>query len=125
MRLSASFVTLAASLMVSALPMRRQTAASSTDVLVLRKWDSCPILGTPRLILVAEFADVLEQMESEFYSQALAKFQASDFTAAGFSDVEVAIQQFTAIQLDESTHDTVLQVGTIIHDGQNLYSCLH
>ena len=59
-----------------------------------------------------EFADVLEQLETQFYAQALAKFQASDFTAAGFSDVQVPIQQFTAIGSDEAAHAMVLEVST-------------
>lgn len=60
--------------------------------------------------LSTEFADVLEQLESEFYKQALAKFKDSDFATAGFSSSQVAIEQFTVIQEDESTHSTVLQV---------------
>lgn len=60
--------------------------------------------------LLTEFADVLEQLESEFYKQALAKFKDSDFATAGFSSSQVAIEQFTVIQEDESTHSTVLQV---------------
>lgn len=60
-----------------------------------------------------EFAGVLEQLETEFYSQALAKFQASDFTAAGFSDVEVPIQQFEAIGSDEATHLSIINVCNI------------
>jgi hypothetical protein len=62
-------------------------------------------------ILVFKFADVLEQLESEFYSQALAKFKDADFQAAGFTASEVAIQQFTSIQSDEATHSTVLQAA--------------
>ncbi|KAF8164868.1 ferritin-like domain-containing protein [Crassisporium funariophilum] len=62
-------------------------------------------------ILVFKFADVLEQLESEFYQQALAKFQDSDFVSAGFSSSQVAIEQFTAIQSDEATHSTVLQAA--------------
>ena len=58
----------------------------------------------------AEFADVLEQFESQFYQQALQKFQSSDFTAAGFVDAQVPIQQFTAIQSDEASHQTALEV---------------
>lgn len=92
MRFSASFVALVAPLLVSGFPMRRQAApANAADLLVLK------------------FADVLEQMESAFYSQALGKFQETDFVTAGFADVEVPIQQFTAIALDESTHDQILQ----------------
>lgn len=56
------------------------------------------------------FADVLEQLEASFYTQALAKFQSQDFLDAGFSSSTVAIEQFTAIQIDESTHSSVLQV---------------
>lgn len=37
---------------------------------------------------------MLEQLETQFYTQALQKFQVSDFTAAGFSDANVPIQQF-------------------------------
>ena len=57
-----------------------------------------------------EFADVLEQLESEFYKQALAKFKDSDFTAAGFASSQVPIQQFMTIQEDECAHSTALQV---------------
>lgn len=64
---------------------------------------------TPYLVR-AEFAGVLEDLESQFYSQALSKFQVSDFTAAGFSDPNIPIQQFTAIGSDESTHLTTIQV---------------
>lgn len=46
---------------------------------------------------LVEFADVLEQLETQFYTQALAKFQASDFTAAGFADPNVPIQQFQCV----------------------------
>lgn len=59
------------------------------------------------------FADVLEQLEASFYTQALAKFQAQDFLDAGFTSSTVAIEQFTAIQIDESTHSSVLQVREI------------
>ncbi|KAJ2989071.1 hypothetical protein NUW54_g8905 [Trametes sanguinea] len=56
-----------------------------------------------------QFADVLENFESQFYQQALQKFQSSDFTSAGFVDAQVPIQQFTAIQSDEASHATVLE----------------
>lgn len=63
-----------------------------------------------RTFVHIEFAGVLEDLETQFYSQALSKFQASDFTAAGFSDPNLPIQQFTAIGGDESTHLTTIQV---------------
>ncbi|KAK0473554.1 hypothetical protein IW261DRAFT_1657365, partial [Armillaria novae-zelandiae] len=39
-----------------------------------------------------EFANVLEQLESSFYQTALSKFQASDFTAAGFVSPSVPME---------------------------------
>ena len=61
-------------------------------------------------IYFSEFADVLEQLESAFYFQALAQFQASDFTSAGFPSSQLVIEQLTVIQSDEATHSSVLQV---------------
>ncbi|KAI0035640.1 ferritin-like domain-containing protein, partial [Vararia minispora EC-137] len=58
---------------------------------------------------MVEFANVLEQLETTFYSQALSKFQPSDFTTAGFSSAQVVIQQITAIGIDEATHTTIIQ----------------
>lgn len=60
-------------------------------------------------ILVFQFADVLEQLESTFYQQALSKFKSSDFTAAGFISSQIPMEQFTTIQADEATHSSVLQ----------------
>ncbi|KAI0356692.1 hypothetical protein OH77DRAFT_226148 [Trametes cingulata] len=85
----ASILALAAPLMVYGAPLRRDP--NPTDILVLK------------------FADVLEQFESTFYSQALQKFQSSDFTAAGFVDAQVPVQQFTQIQGDEASHATILE----------------
>ncbi|OCH95862.1 hypothetical protein OBBRIDRAFT_440991 [Obba rivulosa] len=87
---SAILGALIAPLLVNAAPVRRQ-AANSTDVLVL------------------QFADVLEQFESQFYSQALTTFVEQDFIEAGFIDANIPIQQFTQIQSDESTHDSIIQ----------------
>ena len=61
--------------------------------------------------IFTEFANVLEQLETQFYTQALQKFQESDFIAAGFTSAQVPIQQFQAIQSDEASHTTVLAVG--------------
>jgi len=61
-------------------------------------------------VTLSDFAFVLENLETEFYKQALTKFQKSDFTNAGFSSAEVAIEQFTAIQSDEATHVTAIEV---------------
>jgi len=74
-------------------------------------------------ILVYTFADVLEQLESSFYTQALAKFQPADFTAAGYTSPELTVQQFTNIQRDESTHSSVLQDAIKSFGASPLTSC--
>jgi len=62
-------------------------------------------------LLALQFANVLEQLESTFYMQALQKFNLSDFTAAGFTSPQIPLQQFQAIATDESTHATTLQLA--------------
>jgi len=59
-------------------------------------------------ITVLKFANVLEQLETEFYKQALAKFQESDFTNAGFVAASVPVEQFNQIAVDEATHTSTL-----------------
>ncbi|KAH9175126.1 ferritin-like domain-containing protein, partial [Lactarius sanguifluus] len=59
--------------------------------------------------LSLEFAHVLEQLETQFYKEALTKFQPSDFTAAGFTSADIPVQQFTAIQSDEAAHIAALE----------------
>lgn len=58
--------------------------------------------------LVLKFAQVLEQLETEFYKQALAKFREADFSAAGFSLPAVPIQIFTSILEHEDAHTEFL-----------------
>ncbi|KAG6836625.1 hypothetical protein H0H93_005968 [Arthromyces matolae] len=62
-------------------------------------------------ILVFQFADLLEQMENSFYTQAIQKFQDSDFTAAGFTSSQLPIEQFANIQSDEASHSQTLQAA--------------
>ncbi|KAJ7047816.1 ferritin-like domain-containing protein [Mycena alexandri] len=92
MRYSSSLLAaaLASPFLVSARPIRTR-AASATDALVF------------------QFANVLEQLETTFYQQGIAKFQESDFQAAGFSSALIATQTLTTIQGDEATHTTVIQ----------------
>lgn len=114
MLFSTSLIALVAAFpaLVSAAPARFYGKRAAADVLVFS--ECSPFLYTDQSGLnnLTEFADVLEQLESEFYKQALAKFKDSDFTSAGFSSSQVAVEQFTTIQEDESTHSTVLQVRT-------------
>jgi len=60
---------------------------------------------------VLQFAEVLNQLESQFYTQALDKFKDSDFTAAGFHVTDVPTQIFKEIQLDEQAHISFLDAA--------------
>ncbi|KAI0092564.1 ferritin-like domain-containing protein [Irpex rosettiformis] len=104
MRFSATLASaLLAPMLVSAAPVRR--AANPSDVLVL------------------QFAHVLEQLETQFYQQALKKFVAQDFVDAGFVDPQVAIEQFTIIQNDEATHTSILETTLVSIGAQPITSC--
>lgn len=65
----------------------------------------------------------MEQLEATFYTQALAKFQDSDFVTAGFPSPQVAIEQLSQIQADESTHSTVLQAALKSFGEEPITSC--
>lgn len=70
-----------------------------------------------------EFADVLEQFETKFYSQALSQFQDADFTSAGFSSSDIPLEQLTTIQSDEQTHSKALQAAILDFGGTPITSC--
>ncbi|CAE6491872.1 unnamed protein product [Rhizoctonia solani] len=90
MRYSTIFASLSSPLLALAAPMKYPRAASANDITVLK------------------FANVLEQLETEFYKQALAKFKEPDFTAAGFISASVPVEQFNSIATDEATHTSTL-----------------
>lgn len=90
MRYSTLFASVSCPLLALAAPMKYPRAASANDITVLK------------------FANVLEQLETEFYKQALAKFKESDFTAAGFVSASVPVEQFNSIATDEATHTSTL-----------------
>lgn len=90
MHYSTLFASVSFPLLALAAPMKYPRAASANDITVLK------------------FANVLEQLETEFYKQALAKFKESDFTAAGFVSASVPVEQFTSIATDEATHTSTL-----------------
>ncbi|KZT27059.1 hypothetical protein NEOLEDRAFT_1061792 [Neolentinus lepideus HHB14362 ss-1] len=103
---SISILALVAPALVSAAPMRHmRRQASAADLLVLK------------------FAGVLEQLESQFYSQALLQFQEVDFTIAGFSDAQVAIEQFSTIVIDETTHSTIIEEEIIDLGSSSISGC--
>ncbi|KAF5331571.1 hypothetical protein D9611_007564 [Ephemerocybe angulata] len=74
-------------------------------------------------LLVFKFADLLEQLESAFYEQALGKFKDADFVAAGFTNPTIPIEQFLAIQKDEATHSVVLQAALKSFGAQPITNC--
>ncbi|TFK43079.1 ferritin-like domain-containing protein [Crucibulum laeve] len=106
MRFTSSLLAIAAApLLVSAAPARIYGKRAAADILVFK------------------FADVLEQLESEFYTQALAKFQESDFVAAGFSSSQIPGELFKGIQADEATHSSVLQAALKAFGETPITSC--
>ncbi|KAJ7638411.1 ferritin-like domain-containing protein [Roridomyces roridus] len=111
MRYSYTLFALASPLFVSALPFRSRSgalfksrSASATDALVFN------------------FANVLEQLESSFYAQAIAKFSDADFSAAGFSNTLIPKQALTTIQSDEAIHQMVL-AQALIDNGATPLQC--
>lgn len=74
-------------------------------------------------LLALQFANVLEQLESTFYAQALQKFNQSDFTAAGFASAQIPLQQFQAIFKDEAIHTTTLQSAINSLGGKTVSNC--
>lgn len=54
---------------------------------------------------------MLEQLETQFYTEAIKKFQSADFTSAGFKDPTVVTDLLTTIAGDEATHTQVLEVS--------------
>jgi hypothetical protein len=105
MRFSTAFITLSAPFLVSAAPARFYGKRSEADVLVFK------------------FADVLEQLETQFYQQAIDKFQDSDFIDAGFPDTQIPVEQFLQILEDESTHSVVLQAALRSWGEEPITSC--
>jgi hypothetical protein len=110
MHYSPILFVLAAPLLVFASPARFLGKRAAVDILVLREFPNqflACVLFEPRL---SEFAEVLENLESTFYQQALSKFQDSDFTSAGFLSSLLPVEQFKVIQADEDAHAKALQV---------------
>lgn len=74
--------------------------------------DAAPILATrtttAATVAVLKFAEVLEQLETQFYTQALQKFVSQDFINAGITVPDVAIQTFQDIMSHEASHVQVL-----------------
>lgn len=105
MRFSAPLIAVAAALIVNAAPVKVTRAVSNTTIAVLK------------------FAELLEQLETEFYKQALNKFQPADFTAAGISVPDVAIQNFQSILVHESAHVAVLDQALSDNGDAPLSTC--
>jgi len=69
-----------------------------------------------------EFAFVLENLETQFYQEALKKFQPSDYISAGFESSDIVIEEITIIQGDEFVHVTAIQ-DIIVGFGQTPIQC--
>jgi hypothetical protein len=110
MRLSISLLALVAPLLTFAVPIRRTESSGSS------KFSNTDIL-------VFQFAGVLENLETSFYTQALNKFQASDFTAAGFTSDQIPTQLFSGIKNDESTHLSVIETTLKAIGGSPVSGC--
>jgi len=105
MRFSAFFAVAAAPVLVAASPIKITRAVSDTTIAVLK------------------FAELLEQLESQFYTQALAKFVPADFTAAGISVPDVAIDNFKSILEHETAHVAVLDQALADNGDAPLNTC--
>lgn len=105
MRTSSSILALSAPLLATAAPLFARTA-SATDILVF------------------QFAHVLEQLETQFYQAAIAKFQVSDFLAAGYSSAEVAVEQLQSIAADEAAHTSALEAAIKSFGAEPLSTCV-
>jgi len=105
MRFSTTFIALSAPFLVSAAPARFYGKRAAADVLVFK------------------FADVLEQLETQFYQQAIAKFQDADFINAGFTSTQIPVEQFQQILDDETTHSVVLQAALKAWGEEPITSC--
>lgn len=108
--------------------IKKMRFSSSFLALAVPAAYAAPLRFTPRAaaagdITVLQFADVLEQLESQFYAAGLKKFSDSDFTAAGFTASALAIQQLTNIQSDEATHATVLEAALTAVGASPVSSC--
>lgn len=66
---------------------------------------------------------MLERLETQFYTQALAKFQDSDFTSAGFGNINVPKEVFSNILSDESTHSSVIESTLVSIGAQPVTTC--
>lgn len=105
MRFSVALIAAAAPFMAMAAPVKVTRAVSDTTIAVLK------------------FAELLEQLETEFYKQALAKFTPQDFTTAGISVADVAIQNFQAILEHETAHVAVLGQALADNGDSPLNTC--
>jgi len=104
MRFATLAAAFAAPFLVSAVPTKYKRA-SANDKLVL------------------QFARVLEELESEFYKEALAKFVPKDFTDAGISIPDIAIQNFKAILSHETAHTQFLGAALSAVGAQPVPGC--
>lgn len=66
---------------------------------------------------------MLERLETEFYTQALAKFKDPDFTAAGFGNVNIPKELFSRILQDEAAHTSVIETQLVALGAEPITTC--
>jgi hypothetical protein len=106
MRFSSAALAVALPLVVSAAPIRRQATVAPLDIVVL------------------QFAEVLERLEAQFYTEALDKFQDQDFVDAGIAIPDVARQGFQGILDHENAHAIFLQEALQATGGAPVDGCV-
>jgi cell division septation protein DedD len=104
MRYATLFAALTAPLLVLAVPTKYKRA-SDNDILVLK------------------FAEVLEQLETDFYQQAIDKFTPQDFINAGIMVPEIAAQNFKAILDHETAHTQFLDAALLAVGAEPVQGC--
>jgi hypothetical protein len=74
-------------------------------------------------VLVLQFAEVLERLESDFYTKALAKFSEQDFKDAGITVPAIALQNFQAILEHETAHTQFLDAALMAVGAEPVPGC--
>ncbi|KAH9970836.1 ferritin-like domain-containing protein [Lactifluus volemus] len=90
------FLAVLVPLAVSAVPVRRASVQVG-----------------PGTLVVLQLANVLENLETLFYQQVLAKFKAADYVADGFPSGPFVTDEITRVENDEAIHQVIKGSGAI------------
>ncbi len=106
MRFITATVALLTSTLVSAAPTLYTRQQSKANLAVLRNILHIfkPWNNLSHIYPLLEFAELLEELETNFYTQALQKLRAQDFVDAGFSVAQIALDNVNGIMGNEAAH---------------------